>query len=99
MAALELAEELVVQVVSICEENQRRIFHRWVLDDAPGVEEHRETLAGTLRVPDDADTTVATFAAFHLAGPIVSDFFCTLDRCRANRFTDRGVDGVKLMIA
>ena len=40
MAALELSEELIVQVVSICQENQSWVFHRRSSDDAAGVEEH-----------------------------------------------------------
>ena len=65
VATLELAEELIVEIVAVCEENQRRVFHRRVLDDAAGIEEHRQTLARPLRVPNDTDAAIAKFAAFH----------------------------------
>ena len=99
VATLELAEELIVQVVSIGQENQRRILHRRLFDDAAGVEEHRQALARTLRVPDDADAAIAFRAALHLARPIGSLCFPgPVFAGGANRFIDRGFDGVELMI-
>ena len=59
MAAGERAEELVVQVVPVGDDDQRRILHRRMQHDPPGVERHRQALARTLRVPDHADAPVA----------------------------------------
>jgi hypothetical protein len=54
----------IVQVVPIGQENQRRIRHRRLFDDAARVKEHRQALAGTLRVPDDPDAAIAFRAEF-----------------------------------
>ncbi len=59
LAAREGAEELVVQVVAVGEDDERRVLHRRLLDELAGVEGHREALAAALRVPDDADAAVA----------------------------------------
>ena len=59
MTAGERAEELVVQVVAVGDDDQRRVLHRRVEDDAAGVERHRQALARALGVPDDADAPVA----------------------------------------
>ena len=59
LAAGEGAEELVVQVVAVGEDDQRGIRHLRLLDELAGVEGHREALAAALRVPDDADAVVA----------------------------------------
>ena len=64
MAALELAEELVVEIVSVGQHHQRRVLHR-TLADHPGCEEqHGETLAAALRVPDHARPPVARLAKY-----------------------------------
>ena len=62
LAHAERAEKLVVEVVAVGEHDERRVFHRGVLDDLPGVERHEQALAGALRVPDDADLAVAVRA-------------------------------------
>ena len=59
LAARERAEELVVQIVAVGQDDQRRVLHRRVRTILPGVEDHRQALAGALRVPDDADPLVA----------------------------------------
>jgi MFS superfamily sulfate permease-like transporter len=51
MASLELPKELIVQIVPIHEDHQRRIFHRWFANDASGIEQHEEALARTLHLP------------------------------------------------
>ena len=56
---LKVAEELVVEVVAVGQNDQRRVFHLRVLDDLTGVERHQQALAGALRVPDDAHLAVA----------------------------------------
>ena len=53
------AEQLVVEVVAVGDDHNGRVLHRRVGDDLPGVEGHQQTLAGALRVPDDADALVA----------------------------------------
>ena len=67
LAAGEGAEELVVEVVAVGEDDDGRVRHRRVQDDAAGVEGHRQALARALRVPDDADAPVARLAARPLA--------------------------------
>lgn len=58
-AVLELAEKLVVEIVSLGQHHQRRVLHRRMPHHARGKEEHGETLAAALRVPDHAGATVA----------------------------------------
>jgi hypothetical protein len=53
-AAGEGAEDLVVQVVSVGDDDDRRVLHRRIEDQPPGVEGHAQALAGTLGVPDAA---------------------------------------------
>ncbi len=90
-AALELAEELVVEVVAVGQDHQRRVLHRRVADHPGGVEQHREALAAALGVPDHARATVARLATMrvgrgaHAAG--------------AHRLVHRGVDRVELVVA
>lgn len=59
MAGSEGVEELVVQVVSVVEDNQGGVLHRRMEDDLSGVEGHGEALAGPLGVPDDASAPIA----------------------------------------
>jgi len=63
LAALELAVELVVEVVADCEDNDGGVLHRGFADDAGGVEQHRKTFAGALGVPDNTGAAVAGFLA------------------------------------
>jgi len=58
MAGREGAEQLVVQVQPVGEDDQRRVGHPRLLHELAGVERHREALAAALRVPDDADAMV-----------------------------------------
>ena len=62
LAHAEGAEQLVVEIVAVGQDHERRVFHRRVLDDLPGVEGHQQALAGALRVPDHADLAVAAAA-------------------------------------
>lgn len=57
VAALELAEELVVKVVAVGQHHERRVLHRGLADHAGGEEEYGEALAALLRVPDHARAT------------------------------------------
>ena len=58
LAGGERAEELVVEVVAVGEDDECRVGHRRVRDDLAGVEGHRQALAAALGVPDDADPLV-----------------------------------------
>ncbi len=101
VAALELAEELVVQVVAVGQQHQCRILHRRMPHDARGVEQHGKALAATLRVPDHARAAVAGFAAVHPASPVVPGLARRLIRSHAagaHRFLDRCVHRMELMI-
>jgi hypothetical protein len=61
VAALELAEKLVVEVVAVGQHHQRRIMHRGLADHPRGEEQHGETLAAALRLPDQTRTTLCLF--------------------------------------
>jgi len=81
-------EELVVQVVAVGEDDQRRVSHRRLADDAPRVESHGQALARALRVPDHADAPVARSAAglaagFIPAGPFRHEVRLALELGRA----------------
>ena len=73
-------------------------------NDAPGVEGHGETLARTLRMPDDADPPVARFAARLSAGFVAArrlGHACRfpLQRRGAQGFRHRRLHGVELVVA
>ena len=68
LAAGEGTEQLVVEVVAVGQHDDGGVVHRRFPDDAPGIEGHGQALARPLRVPDDADTPVARFAARLSAG-------------------------------
>ncbi len=59
LAAGECAEELLVEVVAVGDDDERRVLHLRMQHDASGVEGHGEALARALRVPDDADPASA----------------------------------------
>jgi hypothetical protein len=69
-AALELAEKLIVEIVAVGHHHQRRVLHRRMPHHARGEEEHGETLAAALCVPDHARAAVAPLAAALTPGPI-----------------------------
>ena len=58
MATGERAEELVVQVVAVGDNHQRRICHLGMPNHFAGVEGHRQTLSASLRVPNDANAAI-----------------------------------------
>ena len=74
-------------------------LQRRMLDDATGIEEHRQALARTLRVPDNTDTTISFLATFHLPGPIHAGHFFNSVACCANGFLDCSFDRKELVIA
>ena len=55
----ESAEELVIKVIAVGEEDDGRVLHGRMSDDLSGIEGHEQALAGALSVPDDADAAVA----------------------------------------
>ena len=102
-AAGEGAEELVVQVVAVGDDDDRRVPHRRVQDHAARIEGHRQALARPLGVPDDADAPVARLAPglrARLVAPRASRLTCWAPRAgRAQRLLDRRVDRVELVVA
>ena len=62
-AARERAEELVVEIIAVGDDNDRGILHRRVQDHAPGVKSHGQALARSLRVPHHAHASVAGLTA------------------------------------
>ena len=101
LAAGERAEELVVEVVPVGQDDDRRVLHRGLGDDPPRVERHRQALPRPLRVPDDADAPVARLPARHRVRRIDA-------RCRRlrgdpvprgpERLLDGDVHGVELVV-
>src|SRR5450756_2695110 len=55
----DLDDQLIVQIVAVREDDDGRVVHGRVRDDASGVESHGQALARTLRVPHDAAPLVA----------------------------------------
>ena len=53
------AEELIVEVVAVGDDDERWVGHVGVKDDPPGVERHRQALARSLRVPHHTHASVA----------------------------------------
>jgi hypothetical protein len=102
-AAGEGAEELVVEVVAVRDDDDRRVRHGRVQDDPAGVEGHRQALARALGVPDDADTPVARLApvgAFRPERPPRLGGDAGPRRLRgAQRLFDGDADGVELVVA
>ena len=62
-AARKRAEQLVVEVVPVGQDDEGRVFHRRLANDPPGIKRHRQALARALGVPDDADAPIAGLAA------------------------------------
>ena len=62
LAQAEGAEQLVVEVVAVGEDDERRVGERRAADGEAGEERHQQALARALRVPDDADLAVAVGA-------------------------------------
>jgi hypothetical protein len=103
VAALELAEKLVVQVVAVGQHHQRRVLHGRVPHHPRGVEEHREALATALRMPDHARATVAGLSTVHPSRPghaqIVTEPWPVLHAAGADGFLHRHVHRMELVIA
>ena len=104
LATGEGAEELVVEVVAVCEHDDGRVLHRRLADDAARVEGHRQALARALRVPDHAHATVARLAARLLAGLIATrglrdPIARAVQLGRAQRLAHRHLHRMELVVA
>ena len=78
LATGEDAEQLVVQVVAVGEDDDGRVFHGRFADDSPGVERHGQAFSRSLRVPHHSDAPVARLSprpplrvggVLHFGGP------------------------------
>ena len=103
-AALELAKKLVVEIVAVGQHHQRWVLHGRMPHHASGEEEHGETLAAALRVPDHTRATVARLAAALTPGPVsarvLAQHVAGLGHpAGAHRFLHRRIRRVELMIA
>ena len=102
-AAGEGAEELVVQVVAVGDDDHRGVVQGRVADHPSGVEGHGQAFAGALRVPDYADALVAGRAAglrFRAIGAARFAHARCISRVDgAQGFAQRDVDGVELVVA
>ena len=63
--AREGAEKLLVQVVAVREDDERRVLQLGLDDQLPGVEDHGETLPGSLRVPENSQLAEVWMRGFH----------------------------------
>jgi len=102
--ARERAEKLVVQIVAVGEDYDRRVLHRRLLDYRAGVERHSEAFAGALGAPRHAHAPVAGFAARiasrRAALRALGDALAAArDAGDAQRFVHRRPDRVKPVIA
>ncbi len=98
-AAGEGAEKLLVEVVAVGEHDHCGILHRRVQDHPAGVEGHRQTLAGSLRVPHDTHPPVTGVAARPGAGFVTAGRLRGLVHPRrAQCFVDGDIHRVKLVI-
>ena len=62
LAIAEGLEKLLVKVIAVGDDDQRRVVHRFGQDQLAGVEDHGEALAAALRMPDHAGALVARAA-------------------------------------
>src|ERR1700738_2898997 len=62
MATRERAEKLIVQVITISENDNRRILETGIKRQPSGVEDHRQTLTRSLRMPHHASAFVSISA-------------------------------------
>jgi len=101
-APRERPEQLVVQVVAVGQHHDGRVPHRGLSDDPARVEDHRQALAGPLRVPHHADAPVAGRTAGLGPGLVARGGLpdaLALQLGRAQRLLDRDPHGVELVVA
>jgi hypothetical protein len=96
------AEELVVEVVAVGEDDDRRVRHLRVQDQPARVEGHGEALARALRVPDDSHAPVPRLAAPPPAGLEPARILVLLDPTDPGgpqRLLHRDVHRMELVVA
>ena len=100
-APLELPEKLVIKVVSVGQNDERRVLHRVFANHASRKEQHRETLPTSLRVPDHSRPSIPRFSTVHPARPIRALFVANTrlgQPAGSNRFFHRCIHCVELVI-
>lgn len=98
------AEELVIEVIAVGDDDDGGVLHGVVEDDASGVKRHGEAFAGALGVPDDADALVAGCAGADGRGEVAGIGRFVNPRgseqlAGAQGLVDSDVDGVELVVA
>lgn len=53
------AKELIIEIVAIRQNDNRRILHRRIADNSPGIKSHSQTLTRPLRMPHHANALIA----------------------------------------
>ena len=61
----ECREQLIVQIIAICQYHQRGVLHNRMLDNLASVEGHKQAFARSLRVPDHPDLAVTILSGRH----------------------------------
>ena len=102
--ARERAENLVVQIVAVGEDDCGRVLHRRLLNYRAGVERHSQAFAGALGAPRHAHAPVAGFAARVSSRRVALRALgdapdAARDAGGAQGFVHRRPDRVKLVIA
>src|SRR5437763_9499209 len=93
----ECAEELVVEVVTVGQNHQRRILHCWLQYEPASIESHRQRFARALCVPDHSDPFVAESATRLRLREIAATWFFQnrfADARSANGLFHRRINGV-----
>ena len=96
-------KKLIIQIVAIRQNHNRRILHHRIPNNSPGVKSHRQTLTRPLRMPHHANPPITRRTPWLLARLIASTPFCNptprLLQChRTPRLTHRHPHRVKLVI-
>ena len=102
--ASEGIEELVVEIVAVGQHDDGGVLHRRIANEAAGVERHRQALARSLRVPDDADAPITRRASrlptgLVAAARLANQVDLPPQPGRAQRFLDCGLHRVELVVA
>ena len=93
MAPLELSEELVIEIIPVSQHDECRILHRRMTGHPSGIEEHREALAASLRMPDDSGTAISRLPLLHRSRPVGSLLILGSPLFGHATSTDRLLDG------
>ena len=102
MASLELAEQLIVEIIPIREHHERRILHCRMAHDPGGIEQHGKALAAPLRMPNDSSPTITGLPAMDTTKIVwqrlLMDFVGIGKPARSDGFFDRSIDRVELVV-